>query len=106
MIGRKREEAWGSRTGSTGSGAATPDFTDFDEMMNPLVSARLQHFVCINDAPDRPYLGHYFQFLNKAGLREEFIVFYGNTIGGYTYECTAYRKQGEDAYSLLNDRSP
>lgn len=81
-------------------------YTDFDEMMNPLVSARLQHFVCIRDAPDRPYLRHYFQFLNKAGLREEFIVFYANTIGGYTYERTAYRKQGENAYSLLNDRSP
>ncbi|WP_052523522.1 CarD family transcriptional regulator [Bradyrhizobium sp. STM 3809] len=81
-------------------------YTELDEIMNPLVSARLQHFVCINDTPDRPYLRHYFQFLNKGGLREEFIVFYAHTIGGYAYERTAYRKQGEEAYSLLNDRSP
>ena len=40
-------------------------YTDFDEMMNPLVSARLQHFVCIKDVHD-PYVRHYFQFLNKA----------------------------------------
>lgn len=75
-------------------------------MLNPLLAARLQHFVCIHDTPDRPFLRHYFQFLNKDGRREEFIVFYAHTIGGYVYERTAYRKQGEDSYSLLNDRSP
>lgn len=81
-------------------------YTDFEVMMNPLVAGRLQQFVCIKDTGERPYLRHYFQFLSKDGIREEFIVFYANTIGGYTYERTAYRKQGEDSYSLLNDRSP
>jgi len=63
--------------------------------MNPLLAYRLQHSVCIQE--DERWLKHYFQFLNKQRQREEFIVFYARTAGGYSYERTAYRKQGKDA---------
>ena len=72
--------------------------SEVEVMLNPLLAARLQHFVCIHDTPDWPFLRHYFQFLTKSSSI--------HTIRGYSYERTAYRKQGEDSYSLLNDRSP
>lgn len=78
--------------------------TQMEEMMNPLLAWRLQHFVAI--PADEGYRRHYFQFLNKEGSREEFIVFYADTIGGFQYERTAHRKQGEDTYVLLSERGP
>ncbi len=78
--------------------------TRMEEMMNPLLAWRLQHFVSI--PADEGYLRHYFQFLNKESRREEFIVFYGETIAGFQYERTAHRKEGEDTYVLLSERGP
>lgn len=79
--------------------------TEIEEMMNPLLGWRLQHFVCIPEDREH-WLRHYFMFLDKENDRREFIVFYAQTAGGWSYERTAYRKQGEDAYSLLSERGP
>jgi len=80
-------------------------YTDMDELMNPMVAWRLKQFVCIPEDQEH-WLRHYFQFLDKNSTRLEFIVFYAQTAGGWTYERTAYRKLGEDAYSLLSERGP
>jgi len=79
--------------------------SEMEEMMNPILGWRLQHFVCIPEDSDG-WLRHYFMFLDKERVRREFIVFYAQTIGGYSYERTAYRKLPEDAYSLLSERGP
>jgi hypothetical protein len=79
--------------------------TAMEELMNPMLAWRLQHFVCIPE--DRGHwLRHYFMFLDKEKVRREFIVFYTQTIGGWSYERTAYRKQPEDTYSLLSESGP
>ncbi|MCP1752039.1 CarD family transcriptional regulator [Bradyrhizobium elkanii] len=78
--------------------------TEVEEMPNPLLGWRLQHFVCI--PAEQGWLKHYFQFLDKEGRREEFIVFYTDTIGGYSYERTAHRRQPEESYALLSERGP
>lgn len=44
--------------------------------------------------------------MDKEGRREEFIVFYADTIGGYSYERTAHRRQPEESYALLSERGP
>jgi hypothetical protein len=80
-------------------------YTDVDELMNPTLAWRLQHFVCLPEDREH-WLRHYFLFLDKESVRLEFIVFYAQTAGGWTYERTAYRKQGEDTYSLLSERGP
>lgn len=81
-------------------------YTDLDELMNPMVAWRMKQFVVIHPSGDDRWLRHYFQFLDKNSTRLEFIVFYAQTAGGWSYEATAYRKLGEDAYSLLSERGP
>jgi hypothetical protein len=39
-------------------------YTDIDELLNPILAWRLQHFVCLPEAREH-WLRHYFQFLNK-----------------------------------------
>jgi hypothetical protein len=77
---------------------------EIQEIMNPLVAWRLQHFVAFPRSDG--YVKHYFQFLDKERIRVEFILFYQETAGGLDYQCTAYRKYPEDAYGLLNERGP
>ncbi|WP_375312844.1 CarD family transcriptional regulator [Bradyrhizobium sp. A5] len=79
--------------------------TEMEELMNPVLGWRLQHFVCIPEDREH-WLRHYFMFLDKEKARREFIVFYAQTAVGWSYERTAYRKQGEDGYSLLSERGP
>lgn len=83
----------------------TRGYTDIDVLMNPMLAWKLKSFVCIPEDRDG-WLRHYFQFLDKGTTRLEFIVFYAKTIGGWSYERTAYRKQPEESYSLLSERGP
>jgi RNA polymerase-interacting CarD/CdnL/TRCF family regulator len=78
---------------------------ELQEIMNPLLTWRLQHFVAFPRNEDG-YIRHYFQFLDKQGVRNEFIVFHHQTMGGLQQQHTAYRKAPEEAYVLLSQRGP
>ena len=72
--------------------------------MNPLVEWRLQHFVAF-PRNDDGYVRHYFQFVDKEGVCVESSCSTVDHPGGLEHQCTAYRKQPEDAYGgLLNER--
>jgi RNA polymerase-interacting CarD/CdnL/TRCF family regulator len=75
------------------------------EMMNPLLGWRPVHFVAFPRNEDG-YVRHYFQYLDKEGRRNEFIVFHHETAGGLEQQHTAYRKAPEDSYVLLSQRGP
>lgn len=75
------------------------------ELMNPLLGWRPVHFVAF-PRNDDGYVRHYFQYLDKEGRCNEFIVFYHETMGGLEQQHTAYRKAPEEAYVLLNQRGP
>lgn len=78
---------------------------DIQEMMNPLLAWRPVHFVAFPRNEDG-YVRHYFQYLDKEGRKNEFIVFHHETLGGLEQQCTAYRKAPEEAYVLLSQRGP
>lgn len=78
---------------------------EIQEMMNPLIAWRLQHFVRFPRNEDG-YVRHYFQFLDKERVKVEFIVFHHETLGGLEQQHTAYRKYPEESYGLLNQRGP
>jgi RNA polymerase-interacting CarD/CdnL/TRCF family regulator len=78
---------------------------EIQEMMNPLIAWRLQHFAALPRNEDG-YVRHYFQFLDKERVRVEFIVFYHETLGGLEQQHTAYRKAPEESYGLLSQRGP
>lgn len=57
--------------------------TEIEEIMNPLLGWRLQHFVCIPEDREH-WLRRYFVLLDKENDRREFIVFYAQTAGGWS----------------------
>jgi hypothetical protein len=77
---------------------------EMDELMNPLLGWRLQHFVAILEDP--VYLKHYFQFKNKEGGSEEFIVVYRRFDPEFHYLRTHHRNEAEDFYVTLSERGP
>ncbi|SFM06083.1 CarD-like/TRCF domain-containing protein [Bradyrhizobium sp. NFR13] len=78
---------------------------DIQELMNPLLAWRPVHFVAFPRNEDG-YVRHYFLYLDKEGVRNEFVVFHHETAGGLEQQHTAYRKAPGEAYVLLSQRGP
>lgn len=77
---------------------------EMDELMNPLLAYRLQHFVAFTADPS--YLRHWFSFINKEDQIEEFITNYGVIDGHASYIRTHWKKPGDDFFVTLSERGP
>jgi CarD family transcriptional regulator len=77
---------------------------EMDELMNPLLGYRFQHFVAFTADPS--YLRHWFSFINKQGQIEEFITNYGVLDGRASYIRTHWKKPGDDFFVTLSERGP
>ena len=77
---------------------------EMQELMNPLLGYRLQHFVTFTDHPS--YLRHWLSFKNKKGEIEEFITVYGVIDGHGSYMRTHWKKPGEEFFVTLSERGP
>lgn len=77
---------------------------EMDELMNPLLGYRLQHFVAFTADPS--YLRHWFSFKNKQGQTEEFMTNYTVFNGEASYLRTHWKKPGEDFFVTLSERGP
>jgi len=77
---------------------------EMDELMNPLLGYRLQHFVAFTADPS--CLRHWFAFVNKQGQIEEFITNYGVIDGHACYIRTHWKKPGDDFFVTLSERGP
>jgi hypothetical protein len=69
---------------------------EMDELMNPLLGYRLQHFVAFTADPS--YLRHWFSFKNKEGQIEEFMTNYTVFNGEANYLRTHWKRPGEDFF--------
>ena len=77
---------------------------EMDELMNPLLGYRFQHFVAFTADPS--YVRHWFSFINKQGQIEEFITNYGVIDGRASYVRTHWKKPGDDFFVTLSERGP
>jgi hypothetical protein len=78
---------------------------DIPESMNPLLGMKLRDFV-VNDS-DPVYLKHYFNFRNKKGADEEFIIFYHRDGPKLTYISTLSRRSAWGTeFQTLSERGP
>jgi CarD family transcriptional regulator len=77
---------------------------EMDELMNPLLGYRLQHFVAFTADPS--YLRHWFSFKNKEGQIEEFMTNYEVFNGHASYLRTHWKRPGEDFFVTLSERGP
>jgi RNA polymerase-interacting CarD/CdnL/TRCF family regulator len=77
---------------------------EMEEVMNPLLGYRLQHFVAFTADPS--YLRHWFSFKNKEGQIEEFMTNYEVFNGHASYLRTHWKQPGEDFFVTLSERGP
>ena len=77
---------------------------EMDELMNPLLGYRLQHFVAF--PADPAYLRHWFSFKNKEGQIEEFMTNFTIFNGQVSYLRTHWKKPDEDFFVTLSERGP
>jgi CarD family transcriptional regulator len=77
---------------------------EMDELMNPLLGCRLQHFVAFTADPS--YVRHWFSFINKQGQTEEFITNFGVIDDHDSYIRTHWKKPGDEFFVTLSERGP
>ncbi len=77
---------------------------EMEELMNPLLGYRLQHFVAFTADPS--YLRHWFSFINKKGEIEEFMTNYAVMDGQASYLRTHWKQPGNDHFVTLSERGP
>jgi CarD family transcriptional regulator len=77
---------------------------EMDELINPLLGYRFQHFVAFTADPS--YLRHWFSFINKQGQIEEFITNYRVLDGQASYLRTHWKKPGDEFFVTLSERGP
>jgi CarD family transcriptional regulator len=77
---------------------------EMEELMNPLLGYRLQHFVAFTADPS--YLKHWFSFKNQEDQIEEFMTNYTIFNGEASYLRTHWKRPGEDHFVTLSERGP
>jgi hypothetical protein len=73
-----------------------------ETLLNPLLGMKLQQFVIADDDP--VYMKHYFQFKNKEGKNEEFVVILRRFDPELLYVHTHHRRAGESFFITLSER--
>ena len=75
--------------------------SSFDEsVLNPLPGLKLEEFAIAGSLRVK----HYFQFRNKEGKNEEFVVMYDYFDPELIYSRALYRRTGEADFSRLNEQ--